>query len=174
MKRWILLITLVAVYFGVFALDPGVYYVKSAINPTYILDNDHSRLTDGNNIQLWKFNGTNAQKWLVFNTEKDVYVLCNQTAIPEEDDVRTFHVLDVNNSVVANGTNLQLWTFNNTGAQKWYLHHHGGNTYSICSIMDINYVVDLSNSKVADGTNIQLYRYNATKAQQWIFVKATL
>lgn len=70
--------------------------------------------------------------------------------------------LDVSGGGTKNGTNIHLWEFNGTGAQKWKLMNDG-------SIVNPNSgkALDVAFSGAADGTNIHLWERNGTGAQKW-------
>lgn len=76
------------------------------------------------------------------------------------------YCIDVSNSRMADGSNIQLWDHNNSNAQHWKVENRDG-AIVIRSTINSDYVIDVSNSRMADGTNIQLWPYNGTKAQLW-------
>ena len=68
--------------------------------------------------------------------------------------------VDVSHSGTGNNTHVQLWTCNQTGAQKWALVADG-------TLQAQGGCMDVSNSGTANGTVVQLYQCNGTGAQQW-------
>jgi predicted alpha-1,2-mannosidase len=68
--------------------------------------------------------------------------------------------IDVSTSGTANGTAVQLWTCDQTGAQNWYQAPDG-------SLQAQGGCLDVSNSGTANGTVVQLWQCNSTGAQQW-------
>ncbi|MEV6081970.1 ricin-type beta-trefoil lectin domain protein [Streptomyces parvulus] len=68
--------------------------------------------------------------------------------------------LDVDNSMTADGTKVQLWTCNGTGAQQWTRADDG-------TLRALGKCLDVSNGGTADGTRIQLWTCNGTGSQQW-------
>ncbi|MFE1996673.1 PA14 domain-containing protein, partial [Streptomyces parvulus] len=58
--------------------------------------------------------------------------------------------LDVDNSMTADGTKVQLWTCNGTGAQQWTRADDG-------TLRALGKCLDVSNGGTADGTRIQLW-----------------
>ncbi len=76
------------------------------------------------------------------------------------------YLLDVNNSRMANGTNIHLWEQNGTKAQEWVVENRDGGIV-LHSAIDYNYVIDVDHSQVASGTNIQLWQANGSNAQLW-------
>ncbi|GAB3444901.1 lectin [Actinophytocola sediminis] len=69
--------------------------------------------------------------------------------------------VDVSGSNTADGTKIQLWTCNGTGAQQWTL--PGDNT-----IRALGKCLDVRNSGTANGTATWLWTCNGSGAQQWV------
>ncbi len=67
--------------------------------------------------------------------------------------------VDVNAASNANGTAIQLYTCNGTGAQNWT---HSGNT-----LQALGKCMDVTSAGTANGTKVQLWDCNGTAAQQW-------
>jgi predicted alpha-1,2-mannosidase len=67
---------------------------------------------------------------------------------------------DVAQSGTANGTPVQLYTCNSTGAQKWFSGADG-------SLQAQGGCLDVSNSGTANGTKVQLWQCNSSGAQKW-------
>jgi hypothetical protein len=67
--------------------------------------------------------------------------------------------LDVAGSNPADGTKVQLYTCNNTGAQNW--------TVQSPTIRALGKCLDVSGGGTANGTTVQLYTCNNTAAQNW-------
>jgi hypothetical protein len=68
--------------------------------------------------------------------------------------------VDVAAASSANGTQIQLYTCNGTGAQQWTVADDG-------SIQALGKCMDVSAAGTANGTKIQLYDCNGTGAQKW-------
>ncbi|MFI5808766.1 PQQ-dependent sugar dehydrogenase [Streptomyces sp. NPDC051561] len=68
---------------------------------------------------------------------------------------------DVSNGSSADGTQIQLWTCNQSAAQKWTRHVDD-------SLRALGKCMDVSGGGSADGTKIQLYGCNASGAQKWV------
>ncbi|MBB6435951.1 ThuA domain-containing protein [Streptomyces candidus] len=68
---------------------------------------------------------------------------------------------DVANGASADGTQIQLWTCNQSPAQKWTRH-------SDDTLRALGKCMDVSGGGSADGTKIQLYGCNASGAQKWV------
>jgi ricin-type beta-trefoil lectin protein/GDSL-like lipase/acylhydrolase family protein len=70
---------------------------------------------------------------------------------------------DVSNSGTADGTPVQLWTCNGTGAQAWtYAPGAGG------AVRALGKCLDVSNGGTANATKVQLWTCNGSGAQRWV------
>lgn len=79
--------------------------------------------------------------------------------------------IDVNNIGTANGTNIQLWSKNNTAAQKFYIENNGNGIYRISPSYKRDSSLDLNGNSCSEHQNIQLWSSNTSGAQDFIFVK---
>lgn len=80
-------------------------------------------------------------------------------------------VLDIAGSSNADSANLQLWTKNNTNAQKFKFTYLGEGYYEIetcCS----GKALDVAGSQSKCGTNVWQYQKNNTNAQKWLIKNA--
>ncbi|MEV5810663.1 PQQ-dependent sugar dehydrogenase [Streptomyces mutabilis] len=68
--------------------------------------------------------------------------------------------LDVDNAGTADGTQVQLWSCNQSSAQAWSVGGDG-------SLKALGKCLDVSGGASADGTRIQLWTCNGTGAQKW-------
>jgi beta-glucanase (GH16 family) len=69
--------------------------------------------------------------------------------------------VDVSGANSADGTHIQLWTCNGTGAQSWTWNSGDG------SIRALGKCMDVTSAGTANGTKIQLWTCNGTNAQKW-------
>jgi lysophospholipase L1-like esterase len=70
--------------------------------------------------------------------------------------------VDVANAGTANGTHVQLYDCNGTGAQNWTVVPGSGG-----SLQALGGCMDVSNSGTANGTVVQLWQCNGSGAQRW-------
>lgn len=141
----------------------GVYVIHSALDYNYVIDLNGSRIQDGNNIQLWEYNGTDAQKWVVENVGSLTII---RSAINRN------YVMDLSSANTNDGNNIQLWKYNGTNAQCWRIVTNKDGYSAI--VVDLSpdgnlHVVDLDHSIVRRGQNIQIWGSNRTSAQWWWF-----
>lgn len=147
----------------IYALEDGVYILHNAINNDYVLDVSDGFATNGSNIQLYKNNSSNAQKFRITKLSDGTYEIAS---ILNDD-----YVLDVANGIFVNSSNIQLYDSNKSDAQKWII-NDSGNYYSIMSSNE-KYCIDINNANAKNGSNIQLYTCNNTSAQKFWFDKVT-
>jgi hypothetical protein len=76
--------------------------------------------------------------------------------------------LDINAAGTANGTKVQEWTCNRSGAQQFRVEGVGNGAYRLINTRS-NKCVDISASGTADGTPAQLWTCNGTGAQSFRF-----
>jgi hypothetical protein len=75
--------------------------------------------------------------------------------------------MDVRASGTANGTQIQEWTCNGTGAQSFRLEDAGNGAFYVVDT-NANKCVDVQGRGTANGTKIQLYDCNGTSAQTFV------
>jgi len=75
--------------------------------------------------------------------------------------------VDVAGANPANGTAVQLWGCNGTGAQQWTVDSDG-------TLKALGKCLDVAAAGTANGTRVQLYDCNGTAAQRWQVSGATL
>ena len=82
--------------------------------------------------------------------------------------IATNMALDVEANGQNNGTNVRLWTANDTNAQKFYLDRKSGteDQYTLRAIGSGKYV-DVDSALAKHGTNVQIWDKNNTRAQDW-------
>lgn len=144
------------------SLPSGTYIVRSAADSSRLVDVLDASITDGANVQIWRNNGSGAQKWVVSAMGDGTYSIMN---------ARSHKMLDVRDALVASGANVQQWESNGSRAQRWVIKYEGGG-WIIASALDSRYVLDISGGHIADGANLQIYESNGTVAQRFTF-KAT-
>lgn len=84
--------------------------------------------------------------------------------------IRNNAVIDVAGNSAANGANIQLYTNNDSDAQRWKIVSDGDGSYIIKNAKNGN-VLDVAEGKIKDGTNIQSFSFNNSCAQKWHIVQ---
>ena len=80
--------------------------------------------------------------------------------------IDTNKVIDVKDGSTENNVAIQLWSNNDTDAQKWKLEKDEDGYYSIICIKS-NKALDVTNEQYVSGTKLQQYTYNGGTAQKW-------
>ena len=131
------------------------------------LDVYAASVSNGTNIQLYSSNGTKAQKFVLKKQD------CNAMISGEYYVVNNFKnniALDVHSASTVSGANIQIYSKNNTNAQKFIFQHNDSGLYTIYNT-NSNKVLDVYAGLKNNGTNIQQYTFNNTDAQKWILRK---
>lgn len=125
----------------------------------------------GANVQIYRDNDSRAQRWDVTDTGETLTV--DGTAYPLYTVAShgTKLVLDVSSGQAQAGTNVQIYTANQSTAQKWAFvpvpAFSSGGVYEVRSMLATGMALDAKSGGTADGTNIQLYGSNHTNAQKF-------
>lgn len=136
----------------------GAYVIRSALNDKMVLDVNAGSTANGANIQVYEYNGSNAQKFLITNDAKGYVTIKNMGS-------GKFVSVDGKGW---NGNNVMQSAQSNGWNQKWII-VKTNNTYQIVSALNDSFVLDVTAALAMNGTNIQIYESNGTKAQQFLF-----
>ena len=188
-------------------LENGIYTIKPNNNRNKAIDVNGGIGIYNTNVQIYDSNNTNAQKWYFEKlTNKNYYIksglnsnlyLSNDTnnnvslqETPTEwslqyIDENTFYFinknqlyLNISNSNLSNGTNINLTSINQQNDQIFYVEQTNINEnektiangyYTISSSIDKNKVIETANGSKQNESNIQIYSLNNSKAQIWHF-----
>lgn len=144
------------------SIEETTYVVTSYSNPNYALDIDGGSKSNCGNLQVYKSNNTNAQKWKVKKDSVGYITFIN---------IGSNKALDVSNASVNNGANIWQYEVNNTYAQKWIAKKNTDGSLTFVSALDANYVLDINAGVIRNQQNIQLYQSNGTNAQKFKLTK---
>ena len=116
----------------------------------------------GASVRVNDRDGSDAQRFYFVTTSvlsKDTYTIqsCSNSSM----------VLDVNGGSYEDYANVQIWTANDTGAQKWNISSNGDGTYAILNAKS-GKALDVKNGTAYSGANVQQYTSNMTLAQKWV------
>lgn len=149
---------------------------------------------DGENYYRWSMNGNFCIKALTADTQEvipepepepdpeptpeerlDALAAEHKDDVPDgayfiRSAVDDNYVLDVSGGSGENCANVQLYTRNDSNAQKWII-GHDAKGYLILTNAGSLKALDVSNAAIQNGTNIQQYESNSSKAQKWIGVR---
>ena len=139
----------------------GLYVIRSAAASQYVLDVQGGATEIRTNIQLHKYNDTNAEKWFVLTNRDGSYTFISASA---------GQAVDLADSYAADGSNLQIYTANFEASQRWILRDAGSGSYFICHAQS-GLPVTIAGG-YANGTNIALGS-SYTDACRFTFEKLT-
>ena len=146
-----------------FIRDSGAgYYLQSALG-NWVLDLSGGNTANGAAIRLYTPNGTASQLFVV--SSNDVNIATGVSMIITSVANKKL-VTDVTGASTANGARVQLYSSNNTNAQKYRFESIGNGTYKIVNV-NSGKVLDVSGGSTANGAALQQYTNNNTVAQQW-------
>ena len=142
----------------------GLYEIKSSLDENYVLDIANASQESKANLQLYRRNGTGAQKfWVIPLGYDNQYYIMNRTS---------GKYLDVDNNYTDDRTNIRQYSGNGTSAQRYRIISVGSGVYEIQGVGSDKFV-DVDQAVVANQSNIQIYKSNHTAAQRWKLVLTT-
>ena len=139
----------------------GAYTLSSGKDSSYAVDIKGSSYANSANVQLYKGNGTAAQRFY-FEPDGEGYYIITV--------IGTGKVLDVVGGKLIPGTNVQQYSRNDSDAQKWAVQDNGDGTVTIVN-KGTGLVLDVYGGKMANGANVQGYSSNGTDAQQFVLAE---
>ena len=146
-----------------FIRDSGAgYYLQSALG-NWVLNLSGGNTANGAAIRLYTPNGTASQLFVV--SSSDVNIATGVSMIITSVANKKL-VTDVTSASTANGARVQLYSSNNTNAQKYRFESIGNGTYKIVNI-NSGKMLDVAGGSTANGAALQQYTSNNTVAQQW-------
>lgn len=143
------------------SVEPGEYFIKSALADHLVLDVPGASRDDGANVQLWDANRSDAQKWRVSYDSQGLATITN---------VASGKVLDAQWGSSRPGTNVDQWSPNGTRAQKWRITSGDQGRVKIVSALDPAIVLDVAAANASAGANVGLWNANGSDAQAFSFI----
>lgn len=153
------------IHFNEWYLEPtedGYYNIISKFNGLY-MDVCNSETKNGTIVRCSEKNGKKSQKFRLVKANNQV--LENGTYVIAS-AIDNKKVLDIAKASKNNFANLQLWSRNNTNAQKFKVTYNNDGTYTMEALCSKK-VIDVMKQGKSIGTNISQYKRNGTKAQKW-------
>lgn len=141
-------------------ISNGLTVLKNA-QTGKVLDVKNGSSADGTNIQTYENNGTAAQRFNVVSVD----ILAGGTYFIQALKSPGF-VMDVSGASSSDGANVQLYSNNDSGAQKWNVTKNGDGTYTFKNAAN-GKALDLKSANATSGSNIQQWTANGSAAQKW-------
>ena len=139
----------------------GVYRISSSINRNYVIEVYRASTANSANVELYRWNGGNHQKWRIQYLGNDVYKIYN---------INSSRCLDVAYGKLANLVNIEQYTWKNGSNQRWNLTKYADGSYAIVRA-GTSWVLDAKGAKAQNRTNVQQYRRKNNNAQKWFFTQ---
>lgn len=146
----------------------NTYTIKPTANTSLALDIVSGSSSDGANIRLWNSNGSSAQKWIFIPVsafkQEGTYevVLASDTTM----------CLDVAGGSTANSANIQVYSRNDSNAQKFRTDVNDETFLVRFFNSKSGKVIDIKNGGTTAGTNVQQYTANNSTSQNWLPVQS--
>ena len=119
-------------------ISEGVYEISSALNSSMRWDIASGNMNNNGNLQLYKSNGSDAQKFIVSKVGNNKYVFTSY---------HSGKVVDLTSSSKAAGTNVQQYSRTDADAQKWIIRNTGDGTLYISSVVS-GMPIDVAGGKI--------------------------
>ena len=133
-------------------ITSGWYQLEYANDKNYVLDTKGNVGINGTNIQMYKKNGTNAQKFYIKNLGYGKYQIRTGTTNGSS-------AIDAGGTKYATGSNVHEWeqsTTNNN--QIWEAFKYKDGNYAFVNIAT-GQALDIAGSGLEDGKNVQVYTH---------------
>ena len=143
-------------------ITEATYVISNYVNPNYVLDIKDGSKANRGNLQIYKSNNTNAQKWQLKKDSVGYITFIN---------VGSNKALDVAKASATNDSNIWQHDFNDSYAQKWIAKENSDGSLTFVSALDSNYVLDIHLGFIQNQSNIQLHKSNGTNAQKFKLTK---
>ena len=140
-----------------------MYTIKTALDPAKALDVANASLRDNANVQIYKSNKTNAQKWRLVKNGS-FYNLYN---------VASGKLLNVKDDGTANGTTVNAYKLNNTDGQKWKFVDTGDKNGSYYLVNPNGAYLCVKGGGKANGTDVQIYTGSTTNRAHKFYITET-
>ena len=139
----------------------GTYSLGAARNKDYSVDIAAGSTEAGANVQLYKYNGTDAQKFTAMYSGSGYYRFVNK---------KSGMVLTVEGNSKTNGANIIQSTWTGQSGQRWKFTENSDGTVTLTS--GLGTVLHLHTNTIKNGMNITSRLPADTTAQRWFLKKA--
>lgn len=158
------------------------FLLVSKIRQDLVLDLFAGGTNNGTNVQVYTANGSAAQKFYLLAVDPEVADGATNSIPPlvSADKEGSFvigagpsngdkYAIDVAGGALGNGTNVQIYEKNESGAQRYYF-SKGADGYYTITVIGTGKVLDAKDGNIVQGTNVQQWESNGSDAQKWILV----
>ena len=143
-------------------LPDGAYFVRSAADPSFVLDVADASVVSGADVRLWSANESNAQRFWV-SSEDGVYrlqAMCSGKALAVEE------------GGLENGADVQQWLLEEASVeQTWEASENDDGTFTLVSCAN-DLALDVADGLAFEGADVRTWEQNGTVAQRFVFEPA--
>ncbi len=143
----------------------GWYNICSAVNNSYVMEIAGGNTANKTNIQLYRNNNTESQKWNAIKNSDGTFRFENS---------KSKKVMDVYDGKTYDGNIVWSYTYNGSMAQKWKVEKLKDNTWRIVSAINEDYVLSLDKGNAGNKAKIVVRKWENKKDQKWIFKKVNV
>ncbi|MBO6027329.1 MAG: RICIN domain-containing protein [Bacteroidales bacterium] len=143
-------------------ITEGVYVIKLAHNPNYVLTLKDGTVKSGTIVHLWQWQNDNSQKWKV--TYKDGKLVIRSVA-------NNNLAFDIYGNNIRNSSQIQVFDYHGGNNQLWIPEKQSSGAYVLMTAANKAFSLDNYGGHVNNGNKIQLWNTNKGYAQQWVFEK---
>ena len=144
-------------------IEPGVYYIQSALSGAQMLDVAEHSKTAGANIQTWETSKGANQRWRIAKRADGTYTIRGEES-------RLY--LGIAGGSAVSGANIEQQAGGSETAQRWRIVKTGSAFTIESAASKTAYALDVADARAQNGANVQLYRANSTSAQKWHLIAA--
>lgn len=131
--------------------------ISSSVNGNQVLDIPGASLSNGARLQVYAWNGSDAQLFTFKEVGNAIYEITN---------VNSGKVIESAGAATNNGAIVQQYAVNHSAAQRWTVRSRQSGTYEFYNEVT-NKALDIPGGNASNGVGLQLYSGNGSKAQQW-------
>lgn len=143
-------------------LPDGAYFVRSAADPSFVLDVADASVVSGADVRLWSANESNAQRFWV-SSEDGVYrlqAMCSGKALAVEE------------GGLENDADVQQWLLEEASVeQTWEASENDDGTFTLVSCAN-DLALDMADGLAFEGADVRTWEQNGTVAQRFVFEPA--
>ena len=148
------------------------YRIYSAVNAKYALDTEVVKAQNGTNVIIYHKTNATDEKWWLIPSKPEVeskQVIDDGTYEIQFAEAPSY-VVDLTGASYDNGANVQIYTRNETLAQRWQIRWESDGYYSIRSV-NSGRALEVGGADPAVRANVRVWANNKTDAQRWAISK---
>lgn len=149
---------------GAYDIDGKEFFIKNAYSGQY-LDVSGGIVANGTNIQQYKYNGTDSQRWYIHYNGDGTFSFFTRAGVVDKYQ----YVLDISNGSSENYANVQLYGYNATDSQKFTIRIMDNYTFAFCTqVSNGSKAIVLNGPSLNQGANVDQYTFQGHINECWI------